>query len=141
MDGFCVGLASCQHDNFFVSNFQLYPDRVNWRCRECPTNAVVYRPDKWIEEAMSGYMSIHREGQHKMENVGQLRKKSDDPQLSVDGSYINVAPAFLAKRPHFASRRYTVDEKFNFTPACGAFNAHAEQSVIFLEKRRVNSQS
>ncbi len=76
-----------------------------------------------------------------MENVGQFRKKNDDREISVDGSYIYVAPAFLAKRPHLASRRYTVDEKFNFTPACGAFNAHAEQSVIFLEKRRVNSQS
>ncbi len=53
---------SCQHDNIFVANFPLYPEKVKWRCGGCCTTVVAYRPDKWIEEAMSGYMSVHREG-------------------------------------------------------------------------------
>ena len=53
----------CQHDNFFVANSLLYPDEVKWRCEGCHSTAVVYRPDRWIQESMSSYMGIHREGQ------------------------------------------------------------------------------
>jgi hypothetical protein len=69
---------SCQHDNIFVTNFPLYPEKVKWRCAGCCITVTVYRPDGWIEAAMSGYMSQHRDGRRaKWEK--QVLTENDQP--------------------------------------------------------------
>gem|GEM_PF-1073025 len=55
--------TACQRDNIFIANSSLYPERVKWRCSGCHAIVVVYRPDKWVDKAMSEYLKIHREGQ------------------------------------------------------------------------------
>ena len=120
--------TACQHDNFFVTRFALYPDKVKWRCEECRVVAVVYRPDKWIEKAMSIYLHVHREGQR---TKWHALKGSD----SGSGNDINVSATFFAERPDLAGGGHIIDENLNFGTAGRTFNPHAEQFVLLSEKR------
>jgi hypothetical protein len=101
---------SCQHDNFFVTKSLLYPDRVKWRCGGCQITAVVYRPDKWIEEAMSEYVSIHREGQRARWHQPSVDNTESDLKDSIPGNHIDVGATFLAEGPNFTSGRHVVNE-------------------------------
>jgi hypothetical protein len=66
-----------------VSNFPLYPDKVKWRCGGCGSNVVVYRPDKWVEEAMFEYMSVHSEGRMVKWGTGKNRNSENNQSLGM----------------------------------------------------------
>jgi hypothetical protein len=126
--------TSCQHDNFFATNSLIYPERVKWRCDGCKTTAIVYRPDKWIEEAMLQYMSIHRDGQRAKWPRSDDKQSDGGSERSVPGNHINVCSTALAEGPDFTCRGHVVDEKPDHATTGSAFDVHFKDSILLLEK-------
>jgi len=126
--------TSCQQDNFFVANSFLYPDRVKWRCGGCRSTAVVYRPDKWIEEAMSEYMNIHRDGQRTKWRQQNEDLTETNPKDSLPRNHIDVCPAFLTERPNLTSARHIVNEESDSATASRTLDSHVKNFVLLPKK-------
>jgi hypothetical protein len=131
--------TSCQHDNFFVANSLLYPDRVKWRCGGCQITAVVYRPDKWIEKAMSEYMSIHKEGQRAKWQKPNNSLTETKSEKSISRNHIDIRATLLAERPDLTSPRHVVNEESNNATTSRTLNVHVENSILLTEKSRVDA--
>jgi hypothetical protein len=131
--------TSCQHDNFFVANSLLYPDRVKWRCGGCRSTAIVYRPDKWIEEAMSEYTKIHRDGQRSKWRQPNVDPTDPNPKDSPSRNHIDVCAAFLTERPNLTSGRHIVNEESDNATASRTLDAHVKNSVLLPEKSRIDA--
>jgi hypothetical protein len=116
--------TTCQQDNFFVANSSLYPERVKWRCEGCKSTAVVYRPDKWIEQSMFEYIAIHREGQRA--KWARTKKSSNETKVedSVAWNHVDIGSALLAEGPDLPCGRHGVDEELDPVSADCTFYFH-----------------